>query len=100
MSRNETPKYLRWKIEENSTLDDIYTILQDERFDAAYIVFIENKIIKRFPIPQFKDRDSFHEWYFSHGAYIKEDGVDSENFALVKASYIDLYFKKKIYPIK
>ncbi len=88
-------KLVRIKITEEYTLKNLYDMISE--FECCMVVFLIEEIETRYKLPKFENEEDFIEWIEKNKLSIVSLGINSENFDINKAEYIDLYFK---YPNK
>lgn len=91
----ENERFVRLRINNEITLSNLYEWLLE--FDCCFFVFTLDGIETRYRLPKFSNENDFNKWVSITKLSIVKHGVNSENFDISNADYIDMYFK---YPNK
>jgi hypothetical protein len=87
-------KKVRYELK-NLSLDELRSIILDERETIIFTVFVVDKIETRYRIEKPNNFDDFMS-LISNKLSIGVDGVDSGSFNFLECDFLDVYFK---YPI-
>lgn len=87
----KTEKFVRVNIISILTIEELYNIIKDSRFDLKFSVYIIENIETRYPIPDFKNIEDFYNWILKSN--ITENNINSGDYDVTEAIFIDLYFK-------
>lgn len=84
--------YRRFSTEE-MTLDDLFELLTDDRYDLFFCVFIKNNQPYRYKLPEIKNIQDLEKMINNNLLKKFEPGVNSGDVNVLEADYIDCYFK-------
>ena len=91
----EKTSFIRLRLEENLTVGVLCAWLCDSRIKKAYVVFESNYTHVRYPVPHFNDSSEFTTWFLKKNLILSETTINSDNFILTEAKFLDIYLHKK-----
>ena len=89
-------KFDRFEIK-NMSVSDLYKTLTSDSYNLFFCCIEKNGAIYRYKLDCVKNWDDFQRVFESGVLRHFERGVNSDNFSVLDAEYIDCYVKK--YPI-